>query len=327
MTDAPIPGANPSPPAWTGRRVLWLLLKILIVVLVAWGVRRTLLAAWHDLERQSWQLTPTWLLPAALLYLAGLLPCAWFWRRLLRALDQRPPLLATLRAYYVGHLGKYVPGKAMVVVLRAGILRALDVDIAAAATTALYETLTMMSVGALVATLLLVALGGTSWLLIALAASLWLATAVPIIPRAFARLTGWAGIGRRDPESLAAWRNLPPTLLLRGWVSIAAGWLLVGLSLWCVLHALELPTGPPSLAELPRLVAAVALAVVAGFLSLIPGGALVREAVLLELLAPRYGEAGAAVAAVLLRVVWLLSELAISAILYASGPRHSGGAP
>ncbi len=59
-------------------------------------------------------------------------------------------------------------------------------------------------------------------------------------------------------------------------------------------------------------------AVVAGFLSFIPAGAVVREAVLLELLAPQLGEANALVAAVLLRVVWLVSELVVSGILYMS---------
>ena len=65
--------------------------------------------------------------------------------------------------------------------------------------------------------------------------------------------------------------------------------------------------------------AAVALATVAGFLSFVPGGAVVREAVLAEtlgLLMPGLGGVTALVGSVLLRLVWLLSELAISGILY-----------
>jgi hypothetical protein len=42
----------------------------------------------------------------------------------------------------------------------------------------------------------------------------------------------------------------------------------------------------------------------------------VRDWILMTLLAPRYGAALAVLSAVLLRVVWLLSELVISGILY-----------
>ena len=55
---------------------------------------------------------------------------------------------------------------------------------------------------------------------------------------------------------------------------------------------------------------------VAGFLSLIPGGLGVRDWILMTLLAPQYGAKTAVVSTVLLRVVWLLSELVVSAILY-----------
>ena len=55
---------------------------------------------------------------------------------------------------------------------------------------------------------------------------------------------------------------------------------------------------------------------VAGFISLIPGGLGVRDWILMTLLAPQCGAKVALVSAVLLRIVWLLSEVAVSAILY-----------
>ena len=69
-------------------------------------------------------------------------------------------------------------------------------------------------------------------------------------------------------------------------------------------------------AQFPLYVASVSLAMVAGFLSLIPGGAVVRELVLAELMAPRFGDVVAVVSALLLRLTWLVAELVISAILY-----------
>ena len=49
---------------------------------------------------------------------------------------------------------------------------------------------------------------------------------------------------------------------------------------------------------------------------MIPGGAGVREAALTELLATDYSAATALLAAVALRVIWLVSEVVVSAILY-----------
>ena len=46
----------------------------------------------------------------------------------------------------------------------------------------------------------------------------------------------------------------------------------------------------PRSAQFPLYAASVSLAMVAGFLSLIPGGAVVRELVLAELMAPRFGD-------------------------------------
>ena len=80
-----------------------------------------------------------------------------------------------------------------------------------------------------------------------------------------------------------------------------------------------------SSSDLPRLVAAVAFAVVAGFLSMLPGGLVVRDALLMQLLAPMCGEANALVAAVLLRLVWLVSEVAACGILYVAARTQGAG--
>ena len=66
---------------------------------------------------------------------------------------------------------------------------------------------------------------------------------------------------------------------------------------------------------LPLVTAAVAFAMVGGFLSLLPGGVGIRELVILALLTGPFGHAAAAVAAIFLRLIMLLSEVAISAIL------------
>ena len=94
----------------------------MILLLVLWFARSTLLAARSQLTQATWRLAPGWLVLSGLLYLLGMLFAGLYWYRVLRDLGQEPYLGETLRAYFIGHLGKYVPGKAMVIILRAGLL-------------------------------------------------------------------------------------------------------------------------------------------------------------------------------------------------------------
>ena len=59
-----------------------------------------------------------------------------------------------LRAYNVGHLGKYVPGKMMVPVLRSGLLQGPDMSPGKVVISVVYETISTMAVGGWVALLL-----------------------------------------------------------------------------------------------------------------------------------------------------------------------------
>jgi len=149
-----------------------------------------------------------------------------------------------------------------------------------------------------------------------LAAGLVLATGGPTLPPLLNRLLTRMQTRTHAPDQPTAemasigWRTIGV-----GWAAMLALWLLLGWSVMIVLSGLS--EAAPSIFRLFLLcTAAVSLATVAGFLSLLPGGLVVRELILLELLAPQVGEPTALVAAVLLRLVWLVSELAVSGILY-----------
>ncbi len=73
--------------------------------------------------------------------------------------------------------------------------------------------------------------------------------------------------------------------------------------------------GENCLEQLPLDTAAISMATVGGFLSFVPGGAVVREAVLTELMAPRLGGDIALVGAILLRLAWLVAELVMAGVL------------
>jgi len=305
-------------------------LKLLIVVLIVWFVRRTLISGLSELDKRPLPFQPLWLAAAGGLYLLGLLPAGLYWRRVLRVLGQEASLCETLRAYYIGHLGKYVPGKAMVVVLRTGLIRSHRVETGVAAVSVFFETLTMMSVGAFIAAAILAGWfrQQASPLLFWVALGLMVAAGLPTLPPVFKRLVQLAGIGKSNPATAEKLQKLGYGTLLAGWVAMSIGWVVLALSFWAVLRAMGVADVNP-LVELPRYTAGVSLAMVAGFLSLVPGGAVVREVVLMELMVPYFSAAlpeasdekaaaAALASAVVLRIVWLVSELAISGILYVS---------
>jgi len=294
--------------------------KLLIVALVLGWIVHTILDSRAQLADYDWHFDLWWLVLAGLFYLVGLLPSGLFWHRVLRTLGQEAGLGETLRSYYIGHLGKYVPGKAMVIVMRAGMIRSHRVDTAVAAISILVETLTMMAVGAGLAAAILAIQFRDQVVLMLVAVALAVVSGLPTVPWVFRQMVSIVGRRWLNPDTTEKLHRLHFGALVGGWLSVAAGWGFMGLSLWATLRAMGVDEALiPQ--DLSLLVATVALAVVAGFLSLIPGGAGVRELVLMELMAPRFGEVNALVSALLLRLVWLVAELAISGILYFWRPR------
>src|SRR5262249_32857048 len=104
-------------------------------------------------------------------------------------------------------------------------------------------------------------------------------------------------------------------VLSQGWIAATLAWLMYATSLWATLRGIGV-VDVQLIGNMPVLVTAVAIAVVAGFLSMVPGGLLVRDGALVYLLAPFCGKANALVAAVLMRLVWLVSEVIACGILY-----------
>lgn len=316
---------------------LWLLrvAKVLILAIVVWAVHRTLYQAWQQVGQYEWQLEPVWLAAAAGLYLTGLTVAGLFWRQVLQTMGQEARIVEALRAYFVGHLGKYVPGKAMVVVLRTGLIRGSRVNTAVAAASVFFETLTMMAVGAFLAAAVLAAGFREDSPLFVAALGMMALSGLPILPPVFRRLARLAGVGKSDSAIRATLDQLGYGILALGVIEMTVSWGFLGLSLWATLRAMGLE-GLDPWGELPRYTACVSLAMVAGFVLLVlPGGLGVREAVLIELLVPylvrlfsdspdpRARAALIAVAAAaLLRLVWLLSEILAAALMYFWRPRR-----
>jgi glycosyltransferase 2 family protein len=299
----------------SARKWLFVAIKLAVAALLIWGVRRTAAQAVDELHERPLRLSPGWLVAAAGFYLAAMLPSAFFWQRVMRAMGQRPGYFAALRAFAIGHLGKYVPGKALVVVLRAGFVRGPAVSATAAAVGVFVETLTMMASGSFIAAALIAINYHQHLLYAAIAILFMLASGLPTLPPVFKRLIRLTRVGRADPEAAADIERIHYRTLVIGWMASGVSWILMGFSLIAVLRGMD----RDSLAwinGLPLATMSVCASVVLGFMSFIPGGLVVRDVVIAELIRPALGAEVAVVSAILLRLVWLTTELAAAGTFY-----------
>ncbi|HVT30973.1 MAG TPA: lysylphosphatidylglycerol synthase transmembrane domain-containing protein [Lacipirellulaceae bacterium] len=307
----------------TSRRWFVWILRIAVLVLVCFAVSGTVRSALSQLAELQWELHPAWLVAAGAVYIAGLMPMPWFWRRELASLQYPAPFLVVVRAYFLGQLGKYVPGKAMAVVLRVAAVRRWVPSMRIAIVSVFLETLTMMATGGFLAFVLSLLVLRSEAYITLIALGMTLAPGLPTLPPIARRIAGFnvrrfqqdEG-AKPDPVDVTArLRVINFRLLAVGWIAAVVCWLLLGISLWLTLRAVGVERSE-LLSDMPLMVTTVAFAVVAGFLSMLPGGIVVRDAVLMELLAPVCGAANALVVAVLMRLVWLVSEVVACGILY-----------
>jgi uncharacterized membrane protein YbhN (UPF0104 family) len=289
-----------------------MVVRATIAAVVVAGVTHRVYRERAKLAAYQWTPRPGWLVAGGAAYAGGLTACAAFWWMAMCDRGGRPTWPSTLAAYFAGHLGKYVPGKGLVLVIRAGMVRGPGVTAAGAAISAAHETLLMMAVGSAVAASLLAFVdvprrGQLLGAAIVVAATLGVASSPPVVHR-LGRLASrpFARVAEIDNHS-CRWRTIGI-----GAAPIAVGWLLMGASLAAVLAAtgdmelLVAARGTPAAFGLLTIV--VALATVGGFVSLMPGGLGSREWILVETLGPVVGGDHALVAAVLLRLVWIAAE-------------------
>jgi hypothetical protein len=308
---------------WIG----WLIVgaKAALFALLCWCIYYSFVRGHEQLNAHDWHAEPAWLVVSGLLYLVGMFPAAAFWHRVLLRAGQEVGFAQAIRAYYLSQLGKYVPGKWMVILLRSGAVRGRPIETTVVAASIFFETFTMLAVGAALSALLLIADGLVSgdWpsghlLMIAMAIGSACLLGVPTIPVVFQWLLHVLRVGKLNPTAGAKIGRIGLRAIVIGWVTISCGWLVQGMSLWATLRAMGATVEGP-FQELSLHTVAVALGLVAGFISQIPGGLGMREWVSAELVEPRYGASVAIVSAVMFRLVMLVAEITISIALYLQG--------
>ena len=309
------------------RLLPWIKLAIVVAV-VAW-VFRELYRTWDKLSEHQWEFHAGWLVMAGIFYLVAYFPAAIFWRHLLHLMGQRTGFISAVRAYYISQLGKYTPGKAMVIIMRTEMIRGKNVRASCAVAAVFFETFAMMSVGALLAaviTFLRFQDHPRYWSFLSLNVLMLTLSVLPTIPVLFRFVAQKLGVGKGDPEIDANMKKLRFGTVLYGWLIMGIGWFFFGLCLWCTIHGLGLQ--PESIDELPKYTAISAMSIVLGFVLMLPGGLGAREWVLIQFLAPMFAvsllaggneavlaESFAIAVAGANRAVSILAELAIAALM------------
>ena len=288
-----------------------------IAVLIAAG--NEVLGALARMESSQVRFSVPILGLSLLCYLVGMAVFAEFWRRAVGALAGNLPRLDCHFAYFVSQLGKYVPGKAWVILIRYALVGKNCLSFRAATASSVYETFNVMGSGALLSFPVLLLLGGDPtlpWLALGLSAVL-LAACHPPVSGWIATVAGW-GSGREGKlVPVPSWRVLGKgaPLLILGWVLAGASFPLAGAGIGVAY---------PGPGEVVLTAAASGLAVAAGFVVLVaPAGLGVREWLLVETLGPSVGEGPAALVAVAARGLQVCGELGMAAVLY--GMRKAGG--
>ncbi|MCU1455346.1 MAG: hypothetical protein JWN46_3492 [Acidimicrobiales bacterium] len=279
-------------------------------------VIRTLVASWDQVRTALEGASYGWLAFGFVLAAAAMASIGWGWQAVFRLLGVEVPAGRAIAWYFVGELGKYLPGGVWPVLGRGELARRGGVPRSRAyASVGLSLVVLYLAAAFVAAGLLPFALSGggfSPWMLflIALPAGL-----VLLHHEVLGRLLGVARrITKRDLVlEVPSWRASVAVV-----VRYVPSWLLVGGSTWAIARSLT-----PNV-SVPRVMFAATLSWLAGFLAVpVPAGAGIREAVLLAASGLPGGIAAAT--AVAARIVYVLVDslgAAISAPIV--GRRRAG---
>lgn len=249
---------------------------------------------------------------AGLFYAAGLFPAGMVLHTNCGLFGQRPKMATAIAAQLIGHLGKYVPGKAMVLVLRAGVLRRDGVSIKSASASIFAETFLMMAVGATIAGIITLVIPAPRWIFVA-SACMAVGTAIPTTLPIMRRLIEYLRRKEQMDAVTIGWK-----WSLTTWAWSLCSWILIGISFAFVVAAIPSNAPMPDLIQLFAIsTAAISLGMVIGFASLIPGGAGVRELVLTTILGVAFDPPHGILAAIAARLVFVLAEMILGGLSWA----------
>jgi uncharacterized membrane protein YbhN (UPF0104 family) len=300
-----------SPRANRRRAILSGGLLAVMVVFIVIALQRNWTAVRHDLAKMG----PGTLTISLVTGIAALCASGLVWRRLLASMGHRLALRDAATVFFSGQLGKYVPGAVWPAVIQNELGRSRSIPRSTMTGSYLAAVASALGSGAIVGLLALTgdtSAGVPAVVLISTLAGL-VAAIVVLHPRGLMRIGGHLArrLGRRLP---------PIHVTSRASIEAVAGtfaiWICYGVHCWVIAYALG-----ANVADIVPITGAFALAFLAGLLFVpVPGGAGVREGVLVLVLAGTIGKQAGLSVAVASRLLLLLGEIVLA---LAAGVPHS----
>ena len=269
---------------------------------------------WSEVARHPWQVDGPRLALATACVLIAYSGFVLVWRRILLRLGGRLGVVDAHRIWYIGNLGRYVPGKVLQLAGTAYLARAKGVSPVLSVSASLTAQAFLLAAGLAIAAATLPELGGgagglgASWPVgLAVAGGLLLLVLTPALDAVY-RLA-LRLLGRSE-----YYQTLPVGEKLRLLLADLAAWLVLGTGFWLFVRAVA----PIEADTLLPMIGICAAGYVGGFLAVfVPGGLGVREG-LYALLLGAYVPPSVAVAIAVLARLWLTaSELIPVALLVA----------
>lgn len=295
--------------------------RILLLVVILLAVGDALWRNWNEVSGELGKVSVTALTEAFVLALLSPVFAMFGWRALLGDLGSRLHHAEAASVFFVGQLGKYLPGSVWTVVAQTDIAARLRVPRRRTVVVSLVQLLASVLCGALVGlpTLPLVldrfGLDVPVWVFVAAAVVALLAITPPVLNRVIA--TALRRLRREQLEHDFTAR----TLVLALWWFVA-GWVVMGLAVWVLARALG--PGRDSAAHLLLLcVCGFALAGIIGMVSfLVPAGVGIRDGLLVVVLVTVLPVPTATAVVILSRFLTVLTDVLVAGAGWAWGRRH-----
>lgn len=274
---------------------------VLLAVVALGFLVNTVIGSWDEVSDALAEADAKWVLLSVAAAIAAMTAIAIGWWRTLGALDAHVPLPSVIARYYVGEIGKYLPGSLWPLIgrgelaARTGVARPIAYGSVGVSLIALYLAAGLFVVA------LLPFLGGDGD-----ATPLWPLLSIPIGIALLATglLDRLRGLAERMLRREIDLQFPSPGASARLVATYLPSWLLVGTATWAMTRALV-----PDAAFAP-VVGAATLSWLAGFVAVpVPGGVGVREAVFVAAV-PDLTTAVATTVALAVRLVFVLVDAA-----------------
>ena len=279
------------------------LLRLAVLAIFAAVLAVVLARRWNEVRPLLHSLSVVGVGVAGAAVVAGIYATFLCWRAVLTDLGSPLPLGGGMRIFFLGQLGKYLPGSLWPLLAQMELGRDYKVPRRSSGAAVAIFLLLILGTGLLVAAIALPLLGGDAlrrywWVLLVLPVA-GVLLYPPVLNRALATLLRLA---RREPMPNPL--SLPGVLRAVAWALVS--WLLYGIHVWVLARML----GVGGAGILPRSIGAFAAAWSIGFLVVIaPAGGGAREAALIVLLGTGVGAARATVIAVASRLLFTIGDL------------------